>query len=650
MKRKISLSLLALFGFFTTATLISTLYITNTTRELFTLVTLHEIEELRRSLFISVQTVQSDLYTLRTPMGPNLDLIIHHVATLDQSAEQCMSCHHRESVYLQIQNSRSLIEAYKNALSYYITASADKSRILRIQSEAANIGNQLLRETEDMSVAASERLAQKTALAMKNVNYARIVIFIILASSLLLALLVAVRLTRSITKPIGELVRATKVIASGSVGHTIADDDRTEFGELARNFNAMSISLQDGYQRLEAANRELQRQIRERKRIQEQLRQSQKMEAIGTLAGGIAHDFNNILMSIINYTELAINSTPETSPAWLHLQKILAGERRAEDLVRQILLFSRQSEQERKPVRIDSLIHESMRLIRASLPSTVEIRQQINADAGIILADATQLVQVLMNLCANAEHAMRDKGGVLEVSVDAVDLDEDAAAIHPELRPGPYVHLLVRDSGHGMEPEVVERIFEPFFSTKEAGQGTGMGLAVVHGIVASHGGAITVKSAPGKGATFGVYLPSTAGLIEDESETAEPSAHGTERILYVDDEVDLVDAIGKNLEDLGYAVIGKNSGAEALETFRAAPDRVDLIVTDQSMPDARGDVLVKEFRRIRSDIPIILCTGYSHVVDADKAKELGVDAFCLKPMVARDLGLAIRRIMAQRMA
>ncbi len=647
-KRKIILSLLALFGFFTSATLISIVYIENTTEELLRLIKLHQIENLRRDLVMSVQTVQSDLYTMNTPLGHNLDSIVDNVSTLDESAERCLVCHHRESIRKQLENVRSLVSDYKLALSYYITASANKERINNIKSDAARKGEELLRQTENMSSSASATLGNLTSKAMTNITYARIVIVIILVSSLLLGVVVSVNLTRSIARPIGDLVDATKKITSGAIGYTITRTDQTEFGELGRNFNAMSMALKEDYDRLAAANRELRHLIAERDRVEEQLRQAHKMEAIGTLAGGIAHDFNNILMTMINHTELALSAMDKDAPAFQHLEKVLIGENRARDLIRQIILFSRQSGQERRPVQLQALVDELMTLLRASLPSNIEIRQKINAGAGTVMADPTQMHQVLMNLCANAEQAMREKGGVLEVSVDAAQVDSEFAAAHPELRPGPHVLLSVSDTGRGMKPEVMKRIFEPFFTTSEVGQGIGMGLAVVHGIVAKHGGAVTVESTPGAGTRFTIYLPSVEHAPEREPAMETPIPHGSERILYVDDEPDLVDVVQEILAGLGYKVVGRTSGLEALEAFRARPNEFDLIITDQTMPDVTGEALTSEFRRIRPDIPIILCTGFSHVVDSDNAKAMGIDAFCLKPLGARDLGLTIRQVFAQK--
>ena len=648
-KRKILLSLFALFIFFTSATLISTTYIEQATEELLRLVKLHQVENLRRNLVISIQAVQSDLYTVHTPLGRNLDVIVENVSTLDESAAKCSSCHHKPSIQDQLQKTLSLIHDYKEALSYYITASANQERIEHIKSDAAKIGEQLLRQTESMSSSASETLVNRTATTLTDIQYARTVIWIVLGSSLLLGILVSAKLTGSITKPIRKLVEATKIIASGSVGYTISDKDDSEFGELASNFNTMSRALKDDYNRLQDANQELRKLMAERERVEEQLRQAQKMEAIGTLAGGIAHDFNNILMTMINHTEFATNTLGDNNLARYHLEKIVTGGRRARDLIRQIILFSRQSAEERKPVSLHLMVKEVMALIRASLPSNIDIRENLNTDAGVVMADPTQMHQVLMNLCANAERAMRERGGVLELCVDGLMVDENLAAANPELRPGPYVRLSVRDTGHGMKPEVMKRIFEPFFTTNEVGQGTGMGLAVVHGIVAKHGGAVTVESAPGVGTGFTIYLPRVDRYPEHENPVEEVAPRGTEHVLYVDDEPDLVDVVREGLQGLGYDVVGITNGMEALETFRAEPDRFDLIITDQTMPEITGEALTKEFRSIRPDIPIILCTGFSHVIDSDDAKAIGIDAFCLKPLRAREISATIRRVMARRL-
>lgn len=379
---------------------------------------------------------------------------------------------------------------------------------------------------------------------------------------------------------------------------------------------------------------------------QGQLVQAQKMEAIGTLAGGIAHDFNNILTAIIGYTELAREEVPEGSRVQANLQEVLKAGMRAKDLVQQILMFSRQSTQEQKPLQMDSIVEEGLKLLRASIPTTIEIRPNIQRECGTVLGDPTQIYQVLMNLCANAAHAMREKGGVLEVSLMNVDIDA-ALAQHPDLKSGPYVRLTVSDTGHGMDRAVMERIFDPYFTTKEPGEGTGMGLAVVHGAVKSHGGAIAVDSEPGKGTTFHVYFPRMERGGAPEAEAAASIPTGSERILFVDDEKALVDMIKQMIESLGYKVAGRTSSIEALEAFRAQPDKFDLVITDQTMPNMTGEMLARKLLRIRPDIPIILCTGYSESITKEKVKAMGIRELIMKPVVRSELARIIRDVLDQ---
>lgn len=380
---------------------------------------------------------------------------------------------------------------------------------------------------------------------------------------------------------------------------------------------------------------------------EERLRHARKMEAIGTLAGGVAHDFNNILSAILGYTELTLHALPRNTKACSNLQRVLTAGKRAKELVQQILTFSRNSHQERKPLSLHLVVKEALKLLRASLPTTITIFQDIAEDTGTILADSTQMHQVLMNLCANAEYAMRQTGGILKVCLDAVDVTEAFAVQHPVLYPGPHVRLVVQDTGSGIAPEILERIFEPFFTTKDVGQGSGMGLAVVHGIINSHNGAIMVKSAPGQGTTFVIYLPRVhiPAATEPPPEEAIPNGKGS--ILFVDDEGVLADWGQEMLKYLGYDVVARTDGSQALEAFRSAPYGFDLVITDQTMPCMTGEVLARELRHIRPDIPIILCTGFSHAIDTEQAKAQGIDAFLMKPLTARDLGLAIQRVLTQ---
>ncbi len=387
------------------------------------------------------------------------------------------------------------------------------------------------------------------------------------------------------------------------------------------------------------------RDITERKRLEAQLHQAQKMEAIGTLAGGIAHDFNNILMAMLGYAEMAKIDLMEGTPARGDMEEVLKAGRRAKDLVRQILAFSRQIDQERQPVQLHHVIKEALKLLRASLPTTIEIRQNIDTDCGAVLADPTQIHQVLMNLCGNAHHAMREKGGILGVELTSLDVDADQAMLVPNLRAGPYVRLTVSDTGHGMDRATMERIFEPFFTTKAVGEGTGMGLATVHGIVTSHNGAITVYSEPGDGTTFHIYLPRLESKVQDAQPQPEAVPTGKERILFVDDEASLARLGKQMLERLGYDVTARTSSVEALEAFRAKSDMYDLVITDQTMPNITGLELAEEMMQIRPDIPVILATGFSETISPEKAKQHGIREYIMKPIAARELAVITRQVL-----
>ncbi|MBW1868528.1 MAG: response regulator [Deltaproteobacteria bacterium] len=385
--------------------------------------------------------------------------------------------------------------------------------------------------------------------------------------------------------------------------------------------------------------------ISEEKQLQSQLQQSQKMEAIGTLAGGIAHDFNNILMAIIGYCDLAESKLAEDSEAIDNLNQARNAGNRARRLIQQILAFSRMGEQERIALSLTPLIKEALKFLRSTLPTSIEIRDYIEADPGIIEADATQIHQIMMNLCTNAGHAMREEGGTLHVKLIRVEVDGQTALEHHELHTGPHVRLTVTDTGCGMDSETLEHVFDPYFTTKEKGEGTGLGLSVVHGIVNSHGSTITVESEPGKGTTFHVYFPIIEKEEKPQKEDERPLPTGNERILFVDDEQMILD-IGKELlGKLGYDVVAEKSSVEALELFRADPDQFDLVITDMTMPKMTGDKLAGELMKVRPDIPIILCTGFSPKISEEQAKEIGIKAFAMKPLVRRDMANIVRKAL-----
>ena len=381
-------------------------------------------------------------------------------------------------------------------------------------------------------------------------------------------------------------------------------------------------------------------------KLEIQLRQAQKMEAIGSLAGGIAHDFNNVLYAIIGYTELSMDAVPEGSKARRNLQEVLKAADRAKDMAQQILTFSRKTEKEKKPISVLSVLKEAVNLIRTSLPSTIEIRQDIDADCGPVIADPTQIHEIIMNLGTNAYHAMREKGGILGITLRQEEIGSDDSKYDLDLHPGSYLKLIVEDTGHGIDSNIMEKIFDPYFTTKGVGEGTGMGLSVVHGIVKDHGGDIRVYSEHGKGTAFHVYLPVIeTGTVEREIISAEPVSTGTERILFIDDEEQIVQMVQQILESLGYHVTPRTSSVEALEAFRARPDEFDLVITDMTMPNMTGAELAPKLLEIRSDIPIILCTGFSELMDKNKANAIGIREYVMKPIIRDKLAITIRKVL-----
>jgi len=388
------------------------------------------------------------------------------------------------------------------------------------------------------------------------------------------------------------------------------------------------------------------RDITKQIKMEQQLRQAQKLEAIGTLAGGIAHDFNNILMAIIGYTDITLAKYKQNKEILFNLTNVLNAGYRARDLVKQILTFSRQHEEEKKPLNLGLLVKELLKFLRASLPASINITHCIKPDVKSILADYTQCYQVIMNLCTNAAHAMQERGGELKVSLSNIDLDTQFIQVYPDMQPGAYVKLTVSDTGCGIKSEIIDKIFEPYFTTKLQNMGNGLGLSVVHGIVNSYGGTVTVSSEPGKGSVFTLYLPAVdREELKSEKKSAPPS--GSEKILFVDDEAILAELGKRMLTSLGYWVISKTDSREALRYFKKYPEQFDLLITDMTMPNLSGADLACAILRIRPDLPIILCTGYHENISEKEALRLGIKAFVSKPLVRNELGGIINQVLAK---
>jgi PAS domain S-box-containing protein len=391
----------------------------------------------------------------------------------------------------------------------------------------------------------------------------------------------------------------------------------------------------------------VQRDITTEAKLESQLRQAQKMEAIGTLAGGIAHDFNNILFAIIGFNDLAMEEIQKGSSAYQYLKEVSTASVRAANLVSQILAFSRYSENEKRQLSMAPILKEAIKMLRGTLPSTIEIRQEIDEGCSPIVAESTQIHQVIMNLCTNAYHAMRESGGLLGIKLMDTIVDDELASDHEDLAAGKHLLLSVSDSGKGMDETTRDRIFEPYFTTKEVGRGTGLGLATVHGIVRNHGGTITVQTEVNKGTTFSIYFP-----VKDEGAGSAESQisgnivlNGTEKIMYVDDEASISKMVEKTLQRRGYTIQAFSDSRDALQCFKGDPDYFDMIITDQTMPNLTGSELATIILGTRPNMPIILCTGYSELINEQEAKKIGIRTYLKKPVDSSTLTLAIRKLL-----
>jgi signal transduction histidine kinase len=619
MRRRIVLSLILLFALFATGAIVASMYITGATEQLRQLVDLHEVEGLRRSLVIRVQAALADLYTTNTPMARTLDGIVADVEDLDSAADECASCHHRPEIAADLAETRDLIEDYKTALSHYITAAANRERIGRIELEAAGIGKQILEHTAGMSEAASATLALITERAISRIERVRIILLITIILTTCLGIGVSSYLVRSVTRPIGRLVGATEIIASGDLSHRVENVKEAEFGELAKHFNAMSAALHESY----AA----------------QLLHAQKMEALGTLSAGIAHEFGNSLQIIQSCLDRLASKADSENGGQPELEIIGDATQRGAGLARRLLTFGRKVETRLLPIDMNEQLRHVKTILDQTLPETVEIQLSLADDIVSVRADRAEIEHVLVNLALNARDAMPE-GGLLRMETSLVDAKNLPTLGDGAGEDGIWVLLRVSDTGHGMDEATLGRIFDPFFTTKGVGVGTGLGLATVYGIVKGCGGRVSCNSEVGRGTVFEIHLPGMCeGSLPVEAETASTRAHrqGVETILLVDDEALIIKVMRSNLEEHGYAVRTADSGERAIEVFEECGDEIDVVILDLGMPGMGGRACLQKLLEIDPDVRVIISSGYGAPDDHEEILNLGARGFLAKPHQLADL-------------
>lgn len=760
MKRKILLSLLGVFIIFTAGTAIAIFYITHTTTSLGNLIRLHQVEHLRQDLVINIQAVQSDLYTINTPLAQKLDSIVSNVTQLDNAVGKCNTCHHSPELTTRIVELQGITEDYKNALSYYITASADSRRISKLKMEAAATGSKLLGLTQEMTLTAGQRLQKITSNALVKINNAKLILFATLALALMLALAVSFYLIRSVTRPVSELVNATRVIASGDLGHTISYDDKTEFGELARNFNAMSVALREGYENISrqqqkiaesewkfrtlsefasdweywidekqevvfistsceqvsgytqeefisnpalrheivhpedkasyavhrdsfamSHNEEIEfriitkqgkmkwlshvcrpiyiedrflgrrvsnRDITDRKMLEEQLLQSQKMESLGLMAGGVAHDFNNLLTAITGYSSMLQHEHENGDEKTKRfIRQVLNASERAQVLTGSLLAFSRKQIIKPDAIKLNEVISNISGLLKSLTGEDVEVIIACSGTEFPVFADPNQIEQVVMNLVTNARDSM-PAGGRVAIGTTPELLGREFAAKYGA-KPGRYMMLSVSDTGSGIDKKDVPHIFEPFFTTKEKNKGTGLGLAMVYGIIKQHGGVIDVHTEKGWGTTFKVYLPASEGAVGKEHEHAgalsDMDFRGSETILVAEDEEAVRGFLEDALRGYGYKVLIAVDGADAIEKYSENREAIDMVLLDVVMPRKNGKEVYDHIKNMTPDVRTLFMSGYTQdILTSRGIYEEGLE-FISKPIAIRNLMAKISGIL-----
>lgn len=759
MKKRLINYLTILFLLFSAGAGLTIFYTHSITTNLQSIINLHRIEAMRQNLVINTQTVQTNLHTIGTAFGKELDVMVDNVTALDKSVQSCKGCHHSPDMTARLNKTADMVEQYKDALSFLITTTANPERIDRLKAVAVEIGDLLLSETMEMTFIAEKTLSNKTLDTLNDIKKTRFILIITLIFALAIALAIAARLTKQITKPVYELADAAKRVASGDLGYTISYNDETEFGELAANFNNMSLALKEGFENIRkqqqkiaesewkfrtvsefaydweywikedmemvfmspsceritgyskdefVANPQLfakiihpddigiynkhledfrrpkselefriitkngevkwlshlcspifvedkflgrrvsSRDITDRKRLEDQLAQAQKMESLGLLAGGVAHDFNNLLTVISGYAFILQDNIKNVdNKVKNYVDKIITASDQAQNLTSNLLAFSRKQIISPSLISLSSVVKKISLLMDRLIGEDIElmIKYPDSESDYPVFADAHQIEQVVMNLLANAKDAM-PLGGMLTIEIAPVTLGADFTE-QPGVRPGKYMRLVVSDTGEGIDKDIIPHIFEPFFTTKKMGKGTGLGLSMVYGIIKQHGGFINVYSEKGMGTSFKIYLP-----VSDKSETSplqgarslmqDVDLRGNETILIAEDEMLVRTFLQDIIKTYGYKVIIAENGEDAIAKFEENIEQIDLVILDVIMPFKNGKEVFQHIKLKKPAVKAIFLSGYTQDILTSKGiYEEGLQ-FISKPPDIQELMEKIR--------
>ncbi len=641
MKKRIITAFALIFILFTLGSGVLLYNLFSITSDLRYLIGLHEIEDIRQELSFSIQNVQAYTYASGIVFSEHLDEIITNTEQIDYAINKCFGCHHTPAVQAEIESINTMVSDFKEKLSYLITTIKDDDRRLQKQSEVSALSKDIIGKVQQMIKRAGSTIQRRTDEAMNEIHQNYALLSITLFSTFVLAFFIAHYLTKSITGPIDALVSATRKIADGNWGYKADYEAADEFGELIDTFNEMSISL-------EKKKKQIQSQLEELKNTQNHLIEAEKLTAIGTLAGGIAHDFNNILCGMIGHLNLLKKKLPPDNQYLTMLNTIEEAGFRAAELIKQLLAFARQKTLEERPIAINDCITTVLSLLQNTLGKTIAIKLDLGTHLPQITGDTTQLEQVIMNLCLNARDAMMD-GGVLLITTDAVTLDEPfcLAAEHTDAEPGEFVRMLVTDTGSGIDEKTLPRIFEPFYTTKEIGKGTGLGLAMVYGIVKSHKGFCLVDSILGMGTTFSIYLPAAVEAEEKKPAPAPAtqSVQGEYTVLIVDNEAIITSMLVEHLHELRCSVLLAATGREAISIFSQHKKEIDLIILDINLPVMDGKDVYAQIKELKPDVKVLVSSGYTLNERAHDILQHGAQGYIQKPYRMDDIIALIRGIL-----